>query len=424
VNVARLEAGATGDRVGGAGHRFSIVVAVVSGTVLDSSARRARIAVSAMFLTNGAIFANLVPRFPELKTDLALTNTEYGVAVAAFPVGALGAGLAAGAVVRRLTSARATLVCTIGIAAMVMVASVSTTPVLLAAALFLGGAFDAVTDVAQNANGLRVQRVYGRSIINSLHAIWSAGAVLGGAMGAAAIAMGVSRSVHLGISGVLFAGVACAAFPFLLKGADTDDESHATTATSPRPGWRVYATLGALVVLAVAGAAVEDSGSSWATLYLGDHLGAAGALAVSGYVALLSAQFVGRLIGDRLVDRFGERTVVRVGALIATVGMGLALAFPSVPGTIAGFAVAGFGMASVIPAAFHGADRLPGLRPGAGLTAVVWLQRLGFVAAPPVVGLIADATSLRVGLLVVPAVGLAAVCAAGVLSGRRPPARS
>lgn len=387
-------------------------------------AARARIAVAAMFLTNGAIFANLAPRFPELKTDLALTNTEYGIAVAAFPTGALVAGLAAGAVVRRLTSARATLVCTVGIAAMVFAASVSTTPVLLAAALFVGGAFDSVTDVAQNAHGLRVQRVYGRSIINSLHALWSVGAVLGGAMGAAAIALHLPLPLHLGISGVVFAAVACVAFPFLLTGPDSDAPRAKESAADGRPGWRVYAALGALVVLATAGAVVEDAGNSWATLYLRDGLGTVGALAVSGYVALLGAQFVGRLAGDRLVDRFGERAVARMGGAVAAAGMGLALAFPSVPGTIVGFAAAGFGMATVIPAAFHGADRLPGLRPGTGLTAVVWLMRLGFVAAPPVVGLIADATSLRVGLLLVPAAGLAVVAAAGVLSGRRPPARS
>lgn len=397
---------------------------MATATVSEVRARRARIAVAAMFLTNGAIFANLVPRFPELKTDLALTNAEYGAVVAAFPTGALVAGLAAGAVVRRLTSARATLVCTIGIATMVIAASVSTTPVLLAAALFVGGVFDSVTDVAQNAHGLRVQRVYGRSIINSLHAIWSVGAVIGGAMGAAAIALDVSRVTHLAVSGVLFAVVACAAYPFLLKGADSDHEPHHGAAAFPRPSWRVFGALAALVVIAMAGATVEDAGSSWATLYLSDNLGAVGAVAVSGYVALLAAQFVGRLIGDRLVDRFGERRVAQVGGLVAAAGMGLALAFPSIPGTIVGFAAAGFGMASVIPAAFHGADRLPGLRPGTGLTVVVWLQRLGFVAAPPIVGLVADATSLRVGLLVVPVAGLAVICAAGVLSARHRPTRS
>ena len=104
--------------------------------------------------------------------------------------------------------------------------------------------------------------------------------------------------------------------------------------------------------------------------------------------------------------------------------MGAALAFPSVPGTIAGFAAAGFGVATLMPAAMHGADQLPGLRPGTGLTVVAWLMRIGFVSSPPVVGLIADATSLRVGLLVVPVAGLVVMPLAGALSARRRPSRS
>ena len=386
--------------------------------------RRARIAVAAMFFTNGAIFANLVPRFPELKADLALSNTAYGVVVAAFPVGALVAGLAAGVVIRRLTSARTALICTIGIAALVFAAGSSTTPVLLAGLLFLGGAFDAVTDVAQNAHGLRVQRVYGRSIINSLHAIWSAGAVLGAGMSAAAIALDVPRGIHLGVSGALFILVAAVAYPFLLRGPDQDDAAPTGTGRGGRPGWRIYGMLTVLVVIAIAGAVIEDAGSSWATLYLGSGLGATGAIATLGYVALLGFQFVGRLVGDRMVDRFGERTMARAGGLLVAAGMGLALAFPSVPGTIAGFAVAGLGIATAIPAAMHGADQLPGLRPGTGLTALAWLMRLGFVGAPPLVGAIADATSLRVGLLIVPVAGLIVVACAGVLSERRPPSRS
>lgn len=68
----------------------------------------------------------------------------------------------------------------------------------------------------------------------------------------------------------------------------------------------------------------------------------------------------------------------------------------------------------------HGADSLPGLRRGTGLTAVAWLMRVGFVASPPVVGLIADAAGLRAGLLLVPVAGLLVAMLAGVLSARRP----
>ena len=150
-------------------------------------------------------------------------------------------------------------------------------------------------------------------------------------MGAAAIALDISRTAHLAFAAVVFSGLVVVAYPYLLKGPDHDNHPSARTGKRGRgAGLAVYATLLALVVIAVAGATVEDAGSSWATLYLRDSLGAPGAVAVFGYVALVGFMFIGRLIGDRLVDRFGERTVVRAGGLITAAGMGAALAFPSV----------------------------------------------------------------------------------------------
>ncbi|WNG90698.1 MFS transporter [Mycobacterium sp. ITM-2016-00318] len=385
--------------------------------------RRARFAVAALFLTNGALFANLLPRYPEIKTDLALSNAHYGLAIAAFSGGALVAGPAAAALIRRFRSSRVAVASSIGIAVFILVAALAPSAVALASALFVAGAADSVIDVAQNAHALRLQRNYGRSIINSLHAVWSAGAVLGGAMGAAAIALDIPRTTHLAVSAALFSAVVLAAYPFLLRGPDEHGHPSAGATTVGRPGFAVSATLVALVFIAIAGAVVEDAASSWATVYLRDGLGAPGALAASGYIAMVASQFVGRMIGDRLVDRFGERAVARAGGLVTAAGMGLALAFPSIPGTIAGFAAAGFGVATLVPAAMHGADQLPGLRQGTGLTAVTWLMRIGFVSSPPVVGVIADATSLRVGLLVVPAAGVAVMLLAIALTPRRPPSR-
>jgi MFS family permease len=380
--------------------------------------------VGALFLVNGATFANLLPRFPEIKAVLALSNSAYGVMVAAFPAGALVAGLAAGAVIRRYGSARVAVLSSAALALMVGVVGLAPSAVLVSAALFAGGCADAVADVGQNSQGLWVQRRYGRSIINSLHAVWAAGAVLGGLLGAGSLAIGMSRGVHLGLSAVLFAAVALLAWPFLLTGAEQSEHAAARSDAAVRAGPAVYAVLAALVALAIAGAVVEDAGSSWAALYL-HGVGASEVVAVSGYIALAGALFVGRLAGDRLVDRFGERAVVRGGGVIVAVGMGTALAYPSVVSSVAGFAAAGLGAATVVPAAMHAADRLPGLRPGTGLTVVAWLMRVGFVAAPPTVGLIADVAGLRAGLLLVPTAGVVAVLAAGVLSGRLPhPARS
>ncbi|HET8599941.1 MAG TPA: MFS transporter [Segeticoccus sp.] len=387
--------------------------------------RRARMAVAALFLTNGALFANLVPRYPEIKAALHLANTVYGLAVAAFPAGAIAAGLAAGTLIRRFGSARVAVAGTLLTGLCVVVAGLAPSLALLVAALFLGGAMDACTDVAQNAHGLRVQRRYGRSIINSFHAVWSIGAVLGGAMAAGAIALHVPLGLHLAVSGAIFSALALVALRFCLPGRDDEQTVEAVshleeTAPASRGGLspRIALVLLALVVIAICGTVVEDAGSSWATLYLSASLSAPAAIAATGYIALVGAQFVGRMIGDRLVDRFGQRAVARAGGVITAVGMGLALAFPTVLGTIGGFAAAGFGVATLVPAAMQAADALPGLRHGTGLTVVSWLMRLGFLLSPPLVGTVADTAGLRVGLLVVPMAGVVVLLLAGVLRGR------
>ncbi|WP_420873684.1 MFS transporter [Mycolicibacterium brumae] len=476
--------------------------------------RRARAATATLFAVNGALFANLLPRYPEIKTDLGMTNTVLGLTVAAFPAGALLFGPVAGALLRRFGSARVAVVTGVALAVLLCAAALAPTPALLAGALLLAGGADAVTDVAQNAQGLAVQRRYGRSIINSLHATWSIGAVCGGLMGAAAVAAGLPRGAQLAVSGLLFGAVCLAMLPLLLPaGADGSDErgtseegarsidadgsdergtseegarsidadgsdergtseegarsidadgsdergtseegarsidadgsdergtseegarsidadgsderavrADAPGAARPRPGSRAVLTLAVLSALGVAGAAVEDVGSSWSAIYLHEVLAVPAAAAAFGYVALVGAQFVGRVFGDRLIDRFGEAAVVRAGGLLAAAGMGAALAFPSAPAVIVGFGAAGLGVSVVIPAAYHGADNVAGLRPGAGLTVVSWVMRFGFMCGPPIVGAIADSAGLRAGLLVVPVAGLVIAAGAGVLGRRR-----
>jgi len=386
--------------------------------------RRARVAVGILFFTNGAIFANLLPRYPALKAELGLADVEFGAAVAASPLGALIAGLAAGVLIRRYRSARVAVAATV-------LASVG---ILLA---FLAGAMDSITDVAQNSHALRVQRLYGRSIINSFHAVWSIGAVTGGIMGAAAAQVRLPILVHLSITAVLFSAFAVVSLAWLLKGPEpepgeggaahahapaADPEDGVVRAASPRALGLVarYGVLLALVIIASGGAIVEDAGSTWSAIYLSRDLEASAFVAGLGFISLQGMQFVGRMLGDRMVDRFGQRAIARLGGVLVLAGMGGALAFPGVVGTIVGFGVAGFGVATLIPAAMQAADELPGFRPGTGLTIVGWLLRVGFLVSPPIVGAIADASSLRFGLIFVPAAGLLVLVFSRVLATRRP----
>ncbi len=380
--------------------------------------RRARLAVAACFFTNAVLYANLVPRFPEVKEQLGLSNSALGAAIAAFPLGALLAGLASAAAIRRLGSGRVASVGLVLLAAALWTVTVSPNWPGLALALFVAGALDAVVDVAQNAQGLRVQRLYRRSILNGLHGLWSVGAVAGGLLGSAAAGLGVPLTVHLAVAAVVFSALALLSGRGMLPGRD-DDEHPAATAdqapADPTPRRTAVWALAALGVLAACGAFVEDAGASWSALYLRTELSAGAATAGLGFVAMSVAMTVGRLTGDRVVDRFGQRRVVRAGGALTAAGMGLALAVPSVATTLIGFALAGLGVATLVPAVFHAADELPGLPRGLGLAVSNWLLRIGFLVSPPLIGAVADASSLRVALTTVVLAGLGALVLGRVL---------
>jgi MFS family permease len=385
--------------------------------------RRARLAVATCFFLNAVFYANVVPRLPEIKADLGLSNSSLGAALAAVPLGALLAALSSAVLIRRFGSGRVASYGLVLLGITLWAVAVSPNWPTLAAAFLVAGALDAVIDVAQNAHGLRVQRLYRRSILNGFHGIWSIGAVTGGLLGAAAAGLEIPLVLHLAASAVVFGFGALLASRAMLPGSDdadreTPDEvaADAAPAAPGTPGRRTAVlALAALGVLAACGAFVEDAGASWSALYLRTELAAGAATAGLGFVALQSAMTVGRLTGDRVVDRFGQRRVVRVGGALIAAGMGLALAVPSVASTLAGFALAGLGVATLVPAVYHAADELPGLRRGTGLAVINWLLRIGFLLSPPLIGVLADLTSLRVALLAVVLAGLGALLLGSVL---------
>jgi MFS family permease len=122
---------------------------------------------------------------------------------------------------------------------------------------------------------------------------------------------------------------------------------------------------------------------------------------------------IGRLTGDRLVERVGTLRLVRVGGLVGATGFGAALLAGVPAAGIAGFACLGIGMASVVPIVFRSAGAAPGISPGLALAAVSSTGYLGFVVGPSVIGGVA-------GLIGLPgALGLLVLLGAGVAAGAR-----
>ena len=378
--------------------------------------RRARYAVGATFALNGLMFANLVPRYPEIVADIGLDNASFGAAVAAWPLGALLSGLLAGFAVTRWTSKR--LIVGASLAMTVLIAGVGWTFSWLSLALmFLGiGLVDALIDIANNAQGLWVQRRLGTSIITGLHGLWSVGAVAGGLLGSVFAGLGVPLRWHLLITGAVFAVALVAVSRFLLSGHEPIAEHRDLGAARPRVPAAVMVRLLLIGLVGLAGAAGEDAGNTWSALYLTGPLATTAAVGGAAFVAMQTTMIIGRFAGDPLVTRFGPRDVSRIGGVLTVLGLGLVMAVPSVPAAVVGFGVVGLGIAVLIPLAMHAADELPGLPRGFGLAAAGWMTRVGFLLTPPLAGLVADQVGLRWAFAVAAVLGVLAVGCAGLLA--------
>jgi MFS family permease len=400
-------------------------------------ARRARWAVSLLFFLNGASFCAILPRYPELVESIGLSNTAFGLAVGIGPIGGLVAGLGAAALMSRFGSARVAVLAQVIASTTHLAVYLSGSWLWLAASLMLAMAADAITDISMNSHGMRVERRYRRSIMNSYHGWWSLGAVVGGLLGAAGAQVGLPLWIQ-GIIGLIVFGIlAAGALRFLLSGHDSLERA-VTTGASASSGAEVPAdlapagfriagmTLRALGLVAALGmilvfaGSTEDAGSTWGALFMNSTFTVTPFVAGLAFVALQGAQTIGRFTGDMVVDRLGDRTTARLGALIAAGGMIFALLLPSPVTAMIGFAAAGWGVATLFPAAYRAADDMPGVPHGVGITVVGWFARLGFFITPPVVGALADALTLRYALWMMPVYALGILVFSGVLSSRAP----
>jgi MFS family permease len=366
--------------------------------------RAARGAVTAVFFLNGFLFGSLVARMPAIRDHAGVTNGELGLALASVAVGAVVAMPVAGALAARHGSrgpTRAALALSSG--AILLPVLAPSLPALAAAFLVMGLAMGSL-DVTMNAHGVAVERRYGRPILSGFHAAFSFGGLAGAATAATAAAVQLDLKVHVALVAALSLAVGLGwSRRFLHAAEDASGTEHPVLVRPPRRLW-------ALGIVAFSCLLVEGAAADWSAVYVRDELSTGAATAASAYVAFSLTMAIGRLLGDRLVERLGPVALLRGGGLLAAAGFGAGLAVDAVPGALLGFAALGAGLAVVIPVVFRAAGSTPGMSPGMALAAVSSTGYLGFVAGPPIIGSVAEAIGLPTALVLL--VALAVVVAA------------
>jgi MFS family permease len=379
--------------------------------------------VTAVFVVHGLLFASWTAHIPEVKTHLGLTDGTLGFALLGAPVGSVLAMVAASWLLPRVGSRRVVQVALVGYCATGPLVGLTGSLPALFAALFAWGAFQGTLDVAMNTQGIAVERSGRRVLMSGLHGSWSIGAFAGAGIGALAVAAGITLSLQLLVLGtiaLLVAGLlSTRMLPVAAEHPASANANDSAGHPDAGPRIRVSRWSGGMVLLgAIAFASMPCEGAiaDWGAVYLSGPLHARGVVPGLGYTAFSLAMVTVRLSGNRLLTRFRAERLLPALAAVATLGFAGALVIASPAAALVGFCCLGVGLASVVPAVFSAAGRIPGLPAGTAVATASACGWAGFVCGPPVIGRLASWASLPVALGLLPL--LTAFVVIGTLSSR------
>lgn len=352
--------------------------------------------VIAAYFASGLVISTLVARLPSVRDALGLSHGEIGLLLLCMTAGSFLSVSASGFIVMRLGSKR-TMVLGATLASVAMAAAgigsaVFGSVALTGVALALQGLGTASWNVASNVQGAAMERALGKGIMPALHGFFSVGTVVGAAAGALGAAANLSIAWHFGIMALVVA---------LLVHLEARSFGAETASTGSGPSnkallaaaWREPRTL-VLGVLVLGMALAEGAAGDWVALALSDGYGSANTVGALGYGVFVTAMTVARMLGGRILDRFGRVLVMRVSAASALAGLLLFVFGPSVQVAMAALVLWGLGVALSFPVAMTAASDDP-MRAAARVSVVSTIGYGAFLGGPPLLGLLAD----RIGLL-------------------------
>jgi MFS family permease len=357
---------------------------------------RSQLAVAALFLALGFNYGTWTSRLPAIKSGLGLSTSQVSVVLLFAALGAVFSFPVTAAALHRLGSRGASLLSGVLLPVALLGLGLAPNWATACGVMFTFGIVASTLDVAMNAQGVEVERAYDRPVMSRLHAVFSLG-TMGGALFASGITtLTPSIPIHFGAAALLVWAAALLPRGGLIADA-APIEGGSRTFALPR-GAALW--IGAMALL---GMIVEGSMVDWSTLYLRERAGASQQVAPLGIASLQGTMLVTRWFGDRARVRWGARKLLFGGSLIAGVSLALALVIGGVAPALVGFALFGFGIATVSPCVYAA-----GAREGAvALASVMTLGALGFLIGPLLIGSVAQATNLSWGMGVIAAASIA-----------------
>lgn len=362
----------------------------------DRQARRARWAVAAMFLANGFVMGAWAPQIPLLLPRHGVTESVLGLLILVLGLGAVSAMIFAGRLISAHGGRRVLAWFSLALVPVLPMVVFSPNLWLLALSMAVFGAMAGCMDVAMNAQAVEVERRLHKAIMSSSHGFWSLGGFIGGSAGSYLIAVRGAEAQALATAGAV-AALVLGAMPFLLPDSPRARLAGAV-ARAPAQRTRLFPRdlhVWLLGFLALFSMVPEGAVLDWAAIYLQKELGADAFVSGLGFAFFAGAMAAMRFLGDTVRNRFGAVRTLRLSGMIGAAGlMGGALApFDGV--AIASFALAGLGVANMVPVLFSAAGNHPRLPAASAISIVTMVGYSGILVAPSSIGFLAEHLGFR-----------------------------
>jgi MFS family permease len=379
-----------------------------SGTIDQvQRAKLARNSLRVCFLLLGIVSMGWVPRIPEIKDLIGLSNGEFGFVLLGATFGSVTGAQLAGRLMHTFGSQKVVFVGVFIMPAGLAGMGLATNAVALFLTLFTMGLGYALIDMCYNFQGTVIEKILGRRYMSSFHAMWSVGAFLTTVLGGAITRHVSPRTNLLAIAMVSVIAYLIAAYyllPSSIDGHKGEEEHEAKIplfGKSVMPLWFLgFGLLGSLVG--------EGAASDWSAILLRDEMGYGKGVYASAFASFALAMIVSRFLGDRALDYFGPARLVKLGGYIggSIWGIALAISIPMsdaypIPALIIvniGFIAAGLGIGPMFPAFILAASKTPGIAPAVAISRVGVIGIAGFFFGPTITGLIAEYTNLSFGM--------------------------
>jgi MFS family permease len=383
---------------------MSVAAPEAISVALKADRPETRLATRLSFLVAGFGVACFAPLVPFAKERLHADDGTVGLMLLCLGVGSVASMCLTGVLNARYGSRPIILAGGFGVAVLLPLLAVAGSPVALGMTLFAFGAALGSLDVAMNIHAVEVERAAERPLMSGFHALFS----VGGFAGATAMTFLLSSNVGPFASTLLaalpMAIAMVVAAPRLLRASHSQESP---LFVAPHGIVLVLAALAAVMFL------VEGAILDWSALLVTEKGLVRVAQGGLGYSIFAIAMTAGRLGGDFVTARVGDRAILFWGGLATMAGFALLLAAPIPAIAMGGFLLIGLGASNIVPVLFRGAGAQSAMPAGHAVAAITTAGYSGILVGPAGIGFVARTFGLPVAFWL-----LAALVGAVVLSAR------